>query len=97
MAKANPDPLRRGDPERRAREDLERWARREPGGRFWRSLSVIGSVGWPIVLLSLGGALLGRALDARFGLGVRLTLILLTVGAALGSLAAARSLRGRDR
>ena len=50
-------------------------------------------MGWPIVLLATGGALLGRTLDARFDTGIRFTLILLTVGTTLGSILAARSVR----
>lgn len=92
---AEPDEeLRRADARERTRRDLDRLRRREPGGRFWRSLALIGSVGWPIVLLATGGALLGRYLDERFGTGVRFTLALLTVGTAVGSLIAFRSAKG---
>lgn len=86
--------LRRPDVRERTRHDLARFQRREPGHRFWRSLALVGSVGWPIVLLAIGGALLGRSLDGRFGTGIRLTLILLTVGTAVGCTLAARSVRG---
>lgn len=85
---------RRGDARERTRRDLDRFRQREPGGHFWRSLALIGSVGWPIVLLATGGALLGRSLDGRLGGGVRFTLILLTLGTVLGSSIAYRSLRG---
>lgn len=86
-------PTRRGDTRRRTREDVERFRRRDPEGRFWHSLALVGSVGWPIVLLGTGGALLGRYLDARYGLGVRLTLMLLTLGTAVGTALAFRALR----
>jgi predicted F0F1-ATPase subunit len=85
--------LRRGDTRERTRKDLERLRRRVPGGRFWRSLALIGSVGWPIVLLSTGGAILGRYLDARLQSGTRFTLTLLTIGTVAGSLIAYRALR----
>lgn len=85
---------RRPDARDRTRRDLERWKRRETGGRFWRSLGLVGSVGWPIVLLSTGGALLGRLIDARFATGVRFTLMLLTVGTVVGCVIAYRTLRG---
>jgi predicted F0F1-ATPase subunit len=88
------DLFRRGDPLERTRKDLDRFHRREAGGRFWRSLSLIGSVGWPIVLLATGGAILGRYLDARSGGGVRFTLMLLTVGTVAGALIAYRTIRG---
>jgi Putative F0F1-ATPase subunit Ca2+/Mg2+ transporter len=50
-------------------------------------------VGWPIVLLATGGAFLGRYLDVRGDTGVRFTLLLVTVGAALGTWIAFRTLR----
>jgi len=86
--------LRRPDVRERTRRDIDRLGRREPGGRFWHSLALIGSVGWPIVLLSTGGALLGRYLDERFDAGIRLTLTLLMLGSVLGSFIAYRTLRG---
>lgn len=86
--------LRRPDVRERTRRDIGRLARREPAGRFWHSLALIGSVGWPIVLLSTGGALLGRTLDARFDSGIRFTLTLLTLGSVVGSFIAYRTLRG---
>ena len=86
--------LRRGDPRERTRRDIDRFRQRERGGRFWHSLALIGSVGWPIVLLATGGALLGRYCDERFATGVRFTLMLLTMGATLGSIIAYRSVRG---
>lgn len=88
------DSFRRGDARERTRRDLDRFRRREPGGRFWRSLALIGSVGWPIVIMATGGALLGRYLDARLETGVRFTLMLLTVGTVAGSVIAYRTLRG---
>lgn len=88
------EPFRRADARERARRDIDRLRRREPGNRFWRSLALVGSVGWPIVLLSTGGALLGRYLDGRCGTGIRLTLTLLAVGTAVGTFIAFRTLRG---
>jgi predicted F0F1-ATPase subunit len=88
------DRFRRDDARERTRRDLVRLRRREPGGGFWRSLAIIGSVGWPIVLLATGGALLGRYLDGRWDTGVAVTLTLLTAGAGLGCWVAFRTLRG---
>jgi ATP synthase protein I len=85
--------FRRADTRRRTRQDLERLRRREPGGRFWQSLALVGSVGWPIVLLATGGALAGRYLDTRWQAGIRFTLALLTLGTFLGSLVAYRAVR----
>lgn len=88
-------PDRRADVRGHTRRDVGRLRRREDGGRFWRSLALIGSVGWPIVLLATGGALAGRALDARLGTGFRFTLSFLLLGTALGCLVAWRAVRGR--
>jgi ATP synthase protein I len=93
MAEGNA-PFRRGDPRERTRRDVARLGRREPGGRFWRSLALIGSVGWPIVTLATGGALAGQYIDARWGTGVRFTLMLLFAGTALGTILAFRAVRG---
>jgi predicted F0F1-ATPase subunit len=84
----------RGDLRERIQRDIERRKRREPEDRFWRALSLLGSVGWPVVLLSTGGAMLGRYADVRWGTGVRFTLMLLSLGTALGTFIAFRTLRG---
>lgn len=79
--------VRRPDPRARLERDLDRYGRREPGSRsFWRSLGVIGSVGWPLVATTVGGALAGRWLDARWQTGIRLTLTLLVAGAVFGAI-----------
>ncbi len=86
----------RNDMRRAVQRDFSRHARRETGNRaFWQSLGVLGMVGWPIALTTVGGALAGRYLDARFGTGVQFTLMLLTAGAAVGSYTAWHALRGR--
>ena len=85
---------RQAEARERTRRDLERRRRRAPDSHFWRSLALLGSVGWPVVLLATGGALLGRVLDLRWGTGVRLSVALLTLGALAGSLLAWRSVRG---
>lgn len=75
--------------------DVERLARRERGhGSFWRSLSVLGAIGWPIVLLSVGGAMLGHWLESRIDTGVSLTVGLLVAGALAGSAVAWQVVRG---
>lgn len=86
-------PYRRGNARERTRADVDRLARREAGGGFWRSMALIGSVGWPIVLLSVGGAFLGHRLDMRWDTGVRFALMLLVAGVVAGSWIAARTLR----
>lgn len=75
------DDTRRIDPRAAIRRDGARINRREQGHRsFWRSVSLIGMVGWPIALGTVGGSMLGRYLDARFDTGVRFTLMLLMAG-----------------
>lgn len=89
-----PEPWSRGDLLERGKRDVARRRRRGSDG-FWHALSLVGSVGWPIVLLATGGALLGRYADSIWGTGVRFTLMLLALGAGLGTWAAFRSLRGK--
>ena len=89
------DSLHRGDTRARTGRDLERLARRRSTG-LAGSIALIGSVGWPIVLLAVGGGLLGRYLDSRWHLGIAATLILLFLGVVLGSYIAYRSVRGRS-
>jgi len=85
---------RRPDARRALERDVSRLRRRDPSGAtFWRSLSVLGTVGWAIALPAAAGALVGHVLDARFGSGVHLTLGLLTAGVMLGSAIAWRVLR----
>jgi ATP synthase protein I len=86
--------MRLAEMQDRTRRDVDRLRRRERNGRFWRSLGLIGSAGWPIVLLAVGGAVLGRYLDSLLGTGVRLSVGFLVLGTALGSFAAFRTLRG---
>lgn len=91
MVRAGNDTSRR-DPRAAVQRDRDRLARREQGHRsFWRSLSVLGMVGWPIALGSVGGALFGRWLDLQYESGVRFTLMLMTFGLLLGCLAAWRT------
>ncbi len=79
----------RTDPRAAVRRDSARLVRREQGHRsFWRSLNVLGMVGWPIVLGAVGGVWLGRYLDTRFDSGIRFTLMLMTAGVLLGCIAA---------
>ena len=87
----------RGDARERARRDFERLDRREPEEHWWRSLALVGSVGWPIVLLAAGGAFAGRALDHSLASAPRFTLLLLLVGTAIGSFIAYRNLREHQR
>lgn len=66
--------------------DAARIQRREKGNAsFWRSIGILGAVGWPIVLLAAGGGLLGQWLDHRLGTSAGMTLGLVVIGALAGS------------
>lgn len=89
---------RRPDLRRTAQRDIERFRAREPGHRtFWKSLGILGGIGWPIVLLTVGGAFLGHWLDVRWDTGIQMTLLLLFVGVMLGSAAAWHLVQGTRR
>lgn len=62
---------------RRARRDAE-----DPPS-VWRHLSILGALGWMIVVPVLLAALLGRWLDARFGTGVLFSGVLILIGICL--------------
>jgi ATP synthase protein I len=91
------DGAARPDLRRRFAQDADRYARRdERPETFWRSLAVIGSVGWPIVLAAAGGAIAGRWLDVRWNTGIRMTLVLLVAGVSLGAWIAWRAVRQQE-
>jgi ATP synthase protein I len=84
----------RPDARRSLERDVGRLERREPSAEsFWRSLSVLGTVGWSIVLPAIAGVWLGHRLDLKLDTGVRFTLMLLVAGVMLGSVVAWRVVR----
>ena len=84
MANDFEDP-RRADLRRSLQRDFRRHDRRDQGPRsFWRALSILGTVGWPIVCFAVGGAMVGHWLDVRWQTGVRWALILVTCGTLVG-------------
>lgn len=88
----------RPDARRSLERDVGRLARREPAAdSFWRSLGVLGTVGWSIALPAAVGAWLGHRLDGRLGTGVRFTLMFLVAGVMLGSAVAWRVVREHRR
>lgn len=92
------DKARRPDIRRRCQKEIERFHARESGhGAFWRSLAVLGGIGWPIVLFTVGGALVGHILDRAWDAGIRMTLMLLFLGVLLGSAAAWQIVRGTQQ
>ena len=52
---------------------------------LWRNLSMIGAIGWLIVIPILLGVLLGRWLDNYFESGIFWSGALIVLGAAVGS------------
>jgi ATP synthase protein I len=89
---------RRLDPRASLKRDLTRLEHREPGdASFWRSLGVIGAVGWPIVIATVGGALAGRWLHAHWETGFGVTALLVGAGAALGMAIVWRLIQPRQR
>lgn len=88
----------RPDPRERLRHDLKRFAERQPdNATFWQSLSVLGAVGWPIVIATVGGALIGRWLHAQWDTGIWLTAMLVGAGAAVGMKVAWHLIQPRRR
>lgn len=74
------------------RQQAER-ARRGRDLSFWEGLSLVGAVGWMVIVPALMGVFIGRWLDQRFSQGVFWTLSLLVSGVALGCLSASRHIR----
>jgi ATP synthase protein I len=100
VADRDPQASREGRPDaRRSLErDVTRLGRREPSAAsFWRSLSVLGTIGWSIALPAAAGAWLGHRLDLRLQSGVRFTLMLLVAGVMLGSVIAWRTVREHEK
>lgn len=61
----------------------EKW--REEGDRpLWKSLSMVGALGWLIVVPTLLGVFIGRWIDFRLGTGVTFSGALTFAGACLG-------------
>jgi ATP synthase protein I len=60
---------------------------------FWQGLSLIGAVGWMVVVPALIGAFIGRWLDNYFEKGMFWTLSLLVLGLTLGCVSAWRHIK----
>ena len=88
----------RGDLRRAVERDFRAHERRESSQKaFWESLGVLGAVGWPIALLTVGGALLGHWLHERYQLGLVWSVILMVGGAVIGCWTAWRVVGGIRR
>lgn len=65
--------------ERRAR------GRREGERSLWQNLSMVGALGWLVIVPTLLGVALGRWLDELFDKGIFFTGALIVLGVAFGS------------
>jgi ATP synthase protein I len=70
-----------------------RRARQDRGLTFLEGLSLVGAVGWMVVLPALAGAAAGRWVDRRGQSGVFWTLSLMTLGLVLGCTTAWRHIQ----
>ncbi len=78
--------------------DLRRYRQRQSAeASFWRSLGVLGSVGWPIAVMMVAGAWLGKWLDQKWETGAGLTLLFVFVGAILGGSIAWTVIQGTNK
>lgn len=69
----------------RRREDRrDRWLR-EGERSIWQNLTMIGALGWLIVVPTLLGVALGRWLDRITGQGITFTAALIVVGVGFGA------------
>ncbi len=77
-------------------KEVRQQAERARHGRqmsFWQGLSLVGAVGWMVVVPALIGIFIGRWFDRRFEQGIFWTLSLLLIGLVLGCLSAWRHVR----
>jgi ATP synthase protein I len=62
----------------------EQWEK-EGERPLWKNLSMIGALGWLIVIPTLAGVLVGRWLDKIFGTGITFSGALIFLGVLIGS------------
>jgi len=68
----------------RTREDRRQQWEKEGERPLWKNLSMIGALGWLIVIPTLIGVFLGRWLDKAFGSGIMFSGALIFLGVLLG-------------
>jgi ATP synthase protein I len=93
MAEPDPDRMIR---QVAAKQQRMLRARTDKDG-FWNSLSVLGVVGWSVVLPTLLGVALGVFLDHHWPGQIPWTITLLFMGLVLGCMNAWRQLKGDHR
>lgn len=74
-------------------ERARRW--QEEGERpLWKNLSMVGALGWLIVVPTLLGVLVGRWLDLTFDTGILFTGAMIFIGVSFGGSLAWRRISG---
>jgi ATP synthase protein I len=68
----------------RLREERRERGEREGERSIWENISMIGALGWLIVIPTLLGALVGRWLDGYFDSGIQFSGTLIFLGVVLG-------------
>lgn len=74
-------------------ERRKRWER-EGERSLWRNLSMIGSLGWLVVVPALVGTFVGRLIDRAFDQGIFWTAALIFLGVAFGCYLAWQKVKG---
>jgi ATP synthase protein I len=69
----------------RIREERRRRWEREGERSLWKNLSMIGSLGWLVIVPTLIGTFVGRLIDRTFEQGIFWTATLIFLGVAFGS------------
>jgi ATP synthase protein I len=82
------------DLQRAVQQREERHRRWESQGErsLWKNLSMVGALGWLVVVPTLIGVLLGRWLDGVFATGVLFSGALIVLGVSLGGYLAWRKI-----
>jgi len=83
-----------GDPDQKGRDDMMEAIRKREAMRkqwqdegerpLWKNLSMVGALGWLIVVPTVLGVFLGRWVDSMLGTGVTFSGALTFAGACLG-------------
>ncbi len=83
MSPEPPDENHMREAVRLREERARRW--QEEGERpLWMNLSMVGALGWLIVVPTLLGVFIGRWLDHTFGTGILFTGAFIFIGVSLG-------------
>ena len=78
----------------RLRQERRRRWQREGERSLWQNLSMIGSLGWLVVVPTLVGTFVGRLLDRTFEQGIFWTAAMIFLGVAFGCYLAWQKVKG---